>query len=268
MSLDARHVSMLQAMGVHVWQAPTQVSLPAAPAAPAAQASRSPAAAAETAPRSPPALRTHPDQGFSSLGWTALQEAVRDCRRCSLCDQRKQTVFGTGIAPDHVGAPPRVDWLIVGEAPGEQEDIQGEPFVGPAGKLLDNMLAALGLARHASESAGVYIANTVKCRPPGNRNPSVQELAMCAPFLQRQIELLQPRVIVAMGRFAAQSLLAATVDGIEKVPLGQLRGQRHLWRDIPVVVTYHPAYLLRNLADKAKAWEDLVRARQVLQERG
>jgi uracil-DNA glycosylase len=158
-------------------------------------------------------------------------------------------VFGTG-AED---AP----WLFIGEGPGADEDEQGDPFVGQAGKLLDSMLAAIGCRRGRE----VYIANVVKCRPPGNRNPSGEEAAACAPFLDRQIELVAPKVIVALGRIAATRLLGTEAS------LASLRGKAHRYRDVPVVVTYHPAYLLRTLPDKAKAWEDLVFARRVLRER-
>ena len=144
--------------------------------------------------------------------------------------------------------------MIVGEAPGENEDLRGEPVVGQAGKLLDNMLRAIGLDRHHN----VYIANVLKCRPPANRNPEPQEVVRCAPYLQRQIELLQPKVILAMGRFAIQSLLQTTE------PIGKLRGRTHQYHGVPVIATYHPAYLLRNLPDKAKAWADLCLAVDVM----
>ena len=143
--------------------------------------------------------------------------------------------------------------MVIGEAPGENEDLQGEPFVGQAGKLLDNMLRAIGLDRRRN----VYIANVLKCRPPGNRNPDPQEVAQCEPFLRRQVELVQPRIILAMGRFAVQSLLQS------QEPVGKLRGRVHSYQGVPLVVTYHPAYLLRNLADKAKAWSDLCLALEV-----
>jgi DNA polymerase len=143
---------------------------------------------------------------------------------------------------------------VVGEAPGENEDLQGEPFVGQAGKLLDNMLRALGLNRRDS----VYIANVLKCRPPGNRNPEPDEVAQCEPFLRRQVALLQPRIILAMGRFAVQAILQTTE------PIGKLRGRVHEYAGVPVVVTYHPAYLLRNLPDKAKAWSDLCLAQSLV----
>ncbi len=141
----------------------------------------------------------------------------------------------------------QADWLFVGEGPGAEEDEKGEPFVGQAGKLLDNMLAAIGLRR----GENVYIANAVKCRPPQNRTPEAEEIAACRPYLARQIELIQPRLIVALGRPAAQSLLQV------EVKIAAARGRLHQYQSIPLIVTYHPAYLLRNLADKAKAWEDL-----------
>jgi len=183
--------------------------------------------------------------GIELMAWDQLADTVAACRACKLCSTRRNTVFGVG--------DPQADWLIVGEAPGENEDLQGEPFVGHAGKLLDNMLRALGLSRREK----VYIANVLKCRPPGNRNPEPEEVAQCEPFLRRQVALLQPKIIIAMGRFAVQSLLGTT-DAI-----GKLRGQKHEYAGVPVVVTYHPAYLLRNMPDKAKAWADLCLAREI-----
>jgi DNA polymerase len=186
--------------------------------------------------------------GVGQMEWEALEQAVSACRACGLCEGRRNTVFGVGdLQPD---------WLVVGEAPGENEDLQGEPFVGQAGKLLDNMLAALGVAR----GRGVYIANVLKCRPPGNRNPEPEEIAQCEPFLRRQVELLRPKVILAMGRFAVHTLLQTTE------PVGRLRGRVHRYGEVPVVVTYHPAYLLRNLPDKAKAWADLCLAQAVMRQ--
>jgi DNA polymerase len=187
--------------------------------------------------------------GIEQMEWDALEQAVAACRACKLCEGRRNTVFGVG--------PQQADWLVVGEAPGENEDLQGEPFVGQAGKLLDNMLGALGLDRRES----VYIANVLKCRPPGNRNPQPEEVAQCEPFLRRQVELLQPKIILAMGRFAVQTLLQSGE------PIGRLRGRVHQYNGVPVVVTYHPAYLLRNLPDKAKAWADLCLAQATLRGR-
>ncbi|MFM2035989.1 MAG: polymerase, partial [Pseudomonadota bacterium] len=182
------------------------------------------------------------------------QQAVAECRACKLCESRTNTVFGAGQAPATPEAPPQADWLIVGEAPGEQEDLMGEPFVGASGQLLDNMLKAMGLSRQHQ----VFITNVLKCRPPANRNPDPGEVAECAPYLQRQIELLQPKIILAMGRFAVQSLLQTSE------PIGRLRGRLHQYHGVPVVVTYHPAYLLRNLPDKAKAWADLCLAMEAM----
>ena len=198
------------------------------------------------------------------MDWLQLQTAVQGCQACNLCESRKNTVFGVGQPSADPALAPRADWLIVGEAPGENEDLQGEPFVGQAGKLLDNMLRAMvinsqPLARHSN----VFIANVLKCRPPANRNPSADEVAMCQPYLLRQIALLQPKIILAMGRFAVQALTGSTE------PLGKLRGRIHALSSgdyqAPVIVTYHPAYLLRNLPDKAKAWADLLLAMQTLQ---
>lgn len=191
---------------------------------------------------------------IGALDWSALQSEVAGCRACRLCESRQSTVFGVGPPGAAPELAPRVDWMVVGEAPGENEDRQGEPFVGQAGKLLDNMLRAIGLDRHQS----VFIANVIKCRPPGNRNPQPDEIAQCEPFLQRQIDLVAPKIILAMGRFAVQSLLQTTE------PIGRLRGRVHRYHGVPVVVTYHPAYLLRSLPDKAKAWADLCLARNVM----
>jgi DNA polymerase len=179
------------------------------------------------------------DAGVAGMNWDQLRAAVEQCRRCRLCEARKQSVFGVGDV--------NADWLFVGEGPGAEEDQRGEPFVGQAGKLLDSMLAAIGLKR----GSDVYIANAVKCRPPENRTPTPDETAACLPYLERQIELIQPKLIVALGRPAAQTLLQ------NEVKIGAARGRLHDYRGIPVIVTYHPAYLLRTLLDKAKAWEDL-----------
>lgn len=182
----------------------------------------------------------------AEAGWMELHREIKSCQRCDLCRQRKQAVPGVGdLHPD---------WLLVGEGPGAEEDARGEPFVGQAGKLLDNMLAALDLRRDNK----VYIANVVKCRPPGNRTPSDSEIAACKPFLDRQIALLLPKIILLLGKSAVHGVMQ--IDA----PLGRQRKQHFDYKGIPVVVTYHPAYLLRNLPDKIKAWEDLLYARNVL----
>jgi uracil-DNA glycosylase len=180
------------------------------------------------------------------MGWDELKRAILSCSACELHKTRTQGVVGVGDE--------QAEWLLVGEAPGADEDAQGEPFVGQAGKLLDAMLASINLRR----GDNVYIANVLKSRPPGNRNPAPDEIAACLPYLERQIQLIQPRLILAMGRFAVQSLLH-TDEAI-----GKLRGRVHQYQGIPLIVTYHPAYLLRNLLDKSKAWEDLCLARQVM----
>jgi uracil-DNA glycosylase len=179
--------------------------------------------------------------------WAQLADAVAHCTACKLHTTRTQGVLGVGDR--------NADWLIIGEAPGADEDAQGEPFVGQAGKLLDAMLAAIGLQR----GTNVYITNVLKSRPPGNRNPEPDEVAACRPYLLAQIELIRPKLILALGRFAAQSLL----DTDEAI--ARLRGRVHRFQDVPLIVTYHPAYLLRNLPDKARAWEDLCLARRTMQ---
>jgi DNA polymerase len=181
-----------------------------------------------------------------SLDWPALKARVARCTDCVLHQKRNKTVFGVGDE--------NADWLFVGEGPGAEEDAQGEPFVGQAGRLLDNMLAAINLRR----GANVYIANVAKCRPPGNRNPEPSEALACEPYLQRQIELIQPKLIVALGRVAVSNLLATDAS------IASLRGKIHQYRGIALIVTYHPAYLLRNLPDKAKAWVDLCFAVRVM----
>lgn len=266
--LDPRQRAMLAEMGVRtdfLPAAPSEAPVAAAPAEDALRKTQSVEAMAQAqTPHAPSISSAQPLAGrasasVSELGWEALGQAVRECQACGLCKTRKNTVFGVGTPAAGPGLAPRADWLIVGEAPGENEDLQGEPFVGQAGRLLDNMLKAMGLSRRAqgAPEASVYIVNVLKCRPPGNRNPQPEELLQCAPFLERQVALLQPKIIVAMGRFAVQSLLKDSVPQVESIPLGKLRGQIYSYQGIPVVVTYHPAYLLRSLAEKAKAWSDL-----------
>jgi DNA polymerase len=181
------------------------------------------------------------------MDWSALKASVAQCLACPLHEKRTQTVLGVGDE--------RAEWLFVGEGPGAEEDLKGEPFVGQAGRLLDNMLAAMDLAR----GKNVYIANVVKCRPPNNRNPESREMRCCEPYLARQIALIRPKLIVALGKIASNHLLATDAS------IGSLRGRVHDYRGIPLIVTYHPAYLLRSLPDKAKAWVDLCFARETMQ---
>lgn len=256
----SRRDSILREMGLGpVWKlrdAPAQavedVPVPAAieepPIAPSSAAEASPAEAYAPAPVAP-----NPDSvpvagggDVDHLDWDSLTDTILACRKCRLCQARKQVVPGVGDR--------QADWLFVGEGPGAEEDERGEPFVGQAGKLLDAMLAAIDIKR----GEDVYIANSVKCRPPNNRTPEPDETAACWPYLQRQIELIKPRLIVALGRPAAQTLLQS------EIKISSARGQLHNYQGIPVIVTYHPAYLLRNLPDKAKAWEDLVLARRTM----
>ena len=258
MRWSERQRGMLEAMGIRLWADPHGLqpdaddTLPAPPpSGRGGEPGGSQVVAIVPAPRvAPMAAAPAVTEGvgrsaISAMDWDALRAAVVSCAACKLSGSgRKQTVFGVGN--------PRAHWMIVGEAPGEQEDLQGEPFVGKSGQLLDNMLRAIGLTRgEAPPDKQVFIANTLKCRPPGNRNPEPDELVKCEPFLIRQIELVQPRIILAMGRFAVQSLLRSTE------PIGRLRGRVHRYQGVPLIVTYHPAYLLRNLEDKAKAWDDL-----------
>jgi DNA polymerase len=255
-----RRNQYLQAIGVDVW-----VSRHATAAAPVTEA----AATADAAPdlKAPLSSSAAGVGGVASVGaqatvgpeptapsgaptvttWESLRAEVLTCTRCTLHTSRTQGVFGVGNR--------EAQWLVVGEAPGAEEDRRGEPFVGRAGHLLDAMLRAIGLNR----ANNVYIANVLKSRPPGNRDPKPEEVAACLPFLMRQIELLRPRVMLAVGRIAAQNLLATDV------PLGRLRGKVHHFGELntPLIVTYHPAYLLRTPGDKRKAWEDLKFARSV-----
>jgi DNA polymerase len=177
--------------------------------------------------------------------WDTLKTEVQNCTLCDLCHTRTQTVFGTGNQ--------HADWLIIGEAPGQQEDEQGQPFVGVAGQLLTEMLRAIGLGREE-----VFIANILKCRPPNNRDPHSDEIKHCHDYIQRQQQLIQPKIILAVGRVAAQALLNTTE------PLAKIRGKVHTFNNTPVVVVYHPAYLLRSLSEKRKAWQDLQLAKQTL----
>jgi uracil-DNA glycosylase len=248
--LDAKRERYLKEMGLGpVWRLRVKREAPKPPAAP------------PSSPRRPVKARFDPVPGLTGsvkldladdraarilrMDWPELKSAVAACSACGLRKTCTQTVFGVGDE--------QADWLLVGEAPGAEEDARGEPFVGQAGRLLDNMLAAIGLKRES-----VYICNVLKCRPPGNRNPEPFEVGQCAPHLLRQLELIKPKLILAMGRFAVQTLLGTEAS------IASLRGRLHRYQGVPLIVTYHPAYLLRNLPDKAKAWEDLCFARRVV----
>ena len=261
--LDARQRAILGEFGIRFYEA----LAPALPASPPPSSVRPPAAPALAASPLLPVQALEqvavessdfanfareallaPPAGIDAMPWELLAQTVAQCRACKLCQGRRNTVFGTGDL--------QADWLIVGEAPDENEDLQGQPFVGASGQLLDNMLKAVGLDRHRQ----AYITNVLKCRPSGNRNPEREEVAQCEPFLRRQVALLQPKIILAMGRFAVQSLLQTDE------PIGKLRGRIHDYNGVAVIVTYHPAYLLRTLPEKAKAWADLCLAQQLLEQ--
>lgn len=240
--MDSRRLAYLRALEIDVWERRdlervvvprSQVEAPAQPV-PVQGVSKAPAIAIA-------------DEATATLGWEALEATVRSCERCALHKTRTQAVFGVGNRS--------AQWLVIGEAPGAEEDRQGEPFVGKAGQLLNSMLKAMGLARET-----VYIANILKSRPPNNRDPSSEEVRQCIPYLYRQIELVNPRLILCVGRIAAQTLLDTDT------PIGKLRGKlHHLASGRPMIVTYHPAYLLRSPAEKRKAWSDLVLAMQTFE---
>lgn len=227
------------AQGASAGELQTATETQQAPPAPDSQSGALSAVAHPVAREAPVAQSGERRASIARMDWPELKQAVAGCLACALHAGRNKTVFGVG--DEHA------DWLFVGEGPGADEDAQGEPFVGQAGKLLDSMLAAVKLKR----GLNVYIANIVKCRPPGNRNPEPGEAQACEPYLERQIELIAPRLIVALGRVAAVNLLGRDAT------IASLRGRVHAWKGTPLIVTYHPAYLLRSLTDKAKAWEDL-----------
>lgn len=238
---ERRRRQYLDALGITRWEPRPPA---AAGVAVAADMAQSVADLGEV--RAVPVRPALADAAIRSPGaWTALQAEVRACTKCALHKTRTQTVFGVGSQ--------NARWMFIGEAPGADEDRQGEPFVGKAGQLLNAILFAMGLKREE-----VYICNVLKCRPPGNRDPQPEEVAQCEPYLIRQIELIRPQLIVALGRHAAHSLLKT------EVPLGKLRGQKLSYHGTPLFVTYHPAYLLRNPADKRKVWDDLCRARAAM----
>ena len=296
--LDDRQRAMLAEMGVRVWwpqrsdaapqaqagDAPAKVTVAPAPApgmsgvsAPASPARPAPLAtpavpvpvqapATRPAPRAPvapvPAMAQIQSQvfaplpeGLSNMGWAELQTAVQACQSCALCTERQMPILGSGQGTAR--------WMVVGDLPSDTDAQQGQPFTGPEGVLLDNMLKAVGVRRQGSSGSAdmpeACLTHAVKCRPLNGRNPEAAELATCAGYLSRQVALAQPRVILAMGRFAIQSLLGSTE------PMGKLRGRLHDFQGVPVVVTYPPSSLLRNPADKAKAWADLVLALSVAQ---
>lgn len=300
LDLDTRQRAILQEMGLRVWLPAPAVAdaMPGAAAAPVA-----PPIAARIMPTAPDLtiekVATHavttrataqsglkkstfPDvqataaraagigADVAQLAWSELAQTIAACQACALCDGRRAAV----LAP--IDAPQRADWLVVSEPPDDVDEQAGAPLAGPTGQLLDNMLRALGLSRHVSAGAtdpaaqaamaatAAYLTPVVRCRPAQPRNPSLAELATCEQYLRREIALVQPKVILALGRFAAQSLLQGSVPDLAGVPLGQLRGQSYHYQGVPVIVSYPPSYLLRSPQHKARAWVDWCRAQAVL----
>ncbi|MDO8447226.1 MAG: uracil-DNA glycosylase [Rhodoferax sp.] len=291
LDLDQRQRAMLQEMGVRVWlpEAVADVGLAAEVAGSEEETETETAAAiaieiiaieaintgatASKAPDSrvpdrrepaPPVAPAGLSDGIAGMDWPTLAQTVANCQACALRTGRRAPVFGAADAE----APRQADWLVVGEPPDEAEERQGAPFADQAGQLLDNMLKALGVSRRggtASRASAAYVTNVVKCRPAVVRNPDAQELAACENYLRREVALVQPKVILAMGRFAAQALLQGSLPEVASIPLGKLRGQIYRYHGIPVVVSYHPGYLLRTQQDKARAWADLCLALELTQ---
>lgn len=249
LDLDERHRAMLMEMGVRVWAQP-QPMVNTAPIA-------TPKTKVELPPPQTASTESKPSD-LAGLDWQSLVQTMGACQACGLCAGRTNAVL-------HAQPAAPVDWMVVGDPPDEEEDRAGHPFVGPSGILLDNMLKAVGVSRTGSGATGAYLSAAVKCRPPHGRVPQSEELAQCAGYLQREIALVQPKVILAMGRFAIQTLLAGQPD-LAALPLGKLRGTVHRFQGIAVVVTYHPKVLLRAGADKGKAWADLCLAMDVVQD--
>ena len=303
LDLDTRQRAILQEMGLRVWLPAPAVAdaMPEAAAAPVA--APAPPMATPVTPRAPDkaieiiaanAIKTgataqsglkhstFPEvqavaAGAAGVGqdgaqtqWSALAQTIAACQACALCDGRRAAVLAS------FDAPQRADWLVVSEPPDDADEQAGVPLAGATGQLLDNMLKALGLSRHGGASVAnpaaaaaraataAYLTPVVKCRPVQPRNPSLGELATCEPYLRRELALVQPKVILALGRFAAQSLLQGSVPDLAGLPLGQLRGQSYLYQGIPVIVSYPPSYLLRSPQHKGRAWVDWCRAQAVL----
>ncbi len=243
-------LACLDAMGIDVWVRREQPSLPAKAII---EIVNEESAGATTTEEADPVVAINPSKqnDVGALDWEQLEQRVLACTLCELHKTRTQAVFGVGNKD--------ADWMIIGEAPGAEEDRHGEPFVGRAGQLLNAMLEAVGLKREE-----VFIANVLKCRPPNNRDPRAEEVASCEPYLKRQIELVQPKIILCVGRIAAQNLLKTDM------PIGRMRGRKHVYEplNIPVIVTYHPAYLLRSPTEKRKSWQDLLLARSLMESAG
>ena len=262
LELDKRQRAMLQEMGVRVWMPGTAFAQPGGePQRPATVRATQVVGHAAPAATAIPTVAPQPVVGSTALGldkldWQALADSAANCQACGLCAGRKQSTLQ---APAQAA---QADWFFVADPPDEEEDHQGQPFVNQAGALLDNMLRAIGARRGGTGASAAYVTNIVKCRPPGARLPRADELAQCAAYLQRELALVRPKVIVAMGRFAIAQLLGEHPEA-QALPLGKQRGTAYRYQSIPVVVTYAPKVLLRASADKAKAWADLCLALDV-----
>ena len=266
LELDRRQHAMLQEMGLGAWVSVSAAGLVAVAPTPARPV-RLPSQGAEGLQSGPAATPAAVLSGVASpavpalagaTDWPALHQAVLRCQACGLCAGRRSPVLGAGVAGR------QADWLVLGEPPDEEEERAGVPFAGAQGQLLDNMLHAIGLERNGTGAGGAWLSKVVKCRPARARNPEPSELQTCQAFVRTEIDLVRPRIILAMGRFAAQSLLLHSMPDVATTPLGRLRGRVHRYQGLPLVVTYAPDALLRTPADKAKAWADLCLARQAL----
>jgi len=253
--LDARQRAMLAAMGVRVWMPAVAAERVMAKPTPQAVAIPSTEPAVPVAPISPSVVLKALPAGLVDMDWADLKQAAASCQACGLCESRHRSVFACG---NPLATPARTDWLIIADPPNEEEESAGQLFLNVEGDLLEAMLQALGLSRHAASPTGhVTIVPALKCRAPDKRNPLPEELQACRNYLERQVKLLEPQVIVAMGRWAVQSVMSATSADTAVLPLGKLRSQVHRFADKPLVVTYHPQSLLHAPKDKAKAWDDL-----------
>jgi uracil-DNA glycosylase family 4 len=266
-------------MGVRVWLPPVVADLPidavvASVAVAAVSVKTASSGAAQNRTAGPDATllcaSSGLPHGIAEMDWPALEQTIANCQAGQLCTGRRAAVFGAGAALR------RADWLVVGEPPDDNEELLGAPFADQVGQLLDNMLKAVGVSRHRVDGGALagagssvparaaYVTNVVKCRPAAARNPQPQELAACEDYLRREVTLVQPKVILALGRFAAQALLQGNLPEVASVPLGKLRGRIYRFQGVPVIVSYHPSYLLRTPQDKARAWADLCLALELV----
>jgi DNA polymerase len=273
LDLDRRQRAMLQEMGVRVWLPPAvaRATVARAVESPVVSSASSIGMAQKEAVTELPGQREIAPSAanavpgdYAEMDWPSLQQSIASCQACKLGSGRRAAVFGASDAPR------QANWLVVGEPPDESEESTGVPFAGPVGRLLDNMLKAVGVSRYGgsagplARATAAYVTSVVKCRPAGVSNPGVKELATCEHYLRREVALVQPKVILALGRFAAQALLQGDLPEVVSIPLGKLRGKIFRYQGVPVIVSYHPSYLLRTPQDKARAWADLCLALETM----